>query len=87
MTKYTLNSGGIDMQYRLVYKCRICGEKIYSGDTVEMSKGDMAAMLGDITRLEQYMNGLTGNKKMITLHNCKDDSLGFADLTGAKRVK
>ena len=73
------------MKYSFGYKCRICEEIVYIGET-ETNRENIVSQLNKTLSMEQYMNGITGDKKMITIHNCSSGSVGFADLIGAKRI-
>lgn len=68
------------MEYRAVYKCRLCGERYSPGyydtdlRTVENHMEEMAAGIRGTP-----LTALVSEKK---IHRCADSSLGLADFQG-----
>lgn len=69
-------------EYVSVYKCRLCGKTFKS---IPASLGRAAGIIGRLTNESSFAQGdIHGSRYAI--HNCKDDSFGFADFQGFKRV-
>ena len=64
------------MEYRITYKCRLCGEIFDSGQTKH--KGLITA------EIAKTASGMSGNAHLYYTHHCNDNDIGFADFIGVK---
>ena len=71
-------------EYRAIYKCRLCGEEF---EDARMER-DIAYMGVAVLTVKEHFKlegGAIGVHKYNT-HVCDDDSYGFADFVGFKKV-
>lgn len=69
--------------YQAVYKCRMCGETFKKGNE---SLGRAVGIACRLTNEDNFTQGdVYGSRYAI--HNCKDDSCGFADFQGFKKAE
>lgn len=64
------------MEYRITYKCRLCGEIFDMGRTKNIDTASMEIAL-TASHMEQ-------NAHLYYPHYCEDGSIGFADFIGMK---
>lgn len=72
-------------EYRAIYKCRMCGEEYsdaVSGEMVAMAL-TVALTVNDSTEHVRC----NGKLRRHGIHYCKDDSFGFSDFIGMRKVK
>ena len=72
-------------EYRAIYKCRLCGEEFVSASTTN-SNIAIKHMLNVTTGYEinEFM-GATITE--LSMHSCKDGSMGLADFLGFRKVE
>lgn len=72
-------------EYRAIYKCRLCGEEFADSliDEEEVSRCVHAFWKG-----KYRYHSITGRNDILKeiFHFCDDDSYGFADFLGFKKV-
>lgn len=68
------------MQFRAVYKCRLCGKELVSSYywIDNMTTDDIE------TKKSEKEEGKSPN---VILHYCKEGQIGFADLIGGRKVE
>ena len=67
------------MEYRAIYKCRLCGERYKS-----VSAGKRTALQSSIKACLGYSSAPQA-PLMADVHLCKDGSYGIADFEGFKK--
>lgn len=69
-------------EYRAIYKCRLCGKTFENGITsVGVAVGITGRLLGE----NEFAQGnIYGSRYAI--HSCEDDSCGFADFQGFRKI-
>ena len=71
------------VEYRAVYKCRLCGKVFENGIT---GSGCVAGIAIRLTTEDNFIqSGIYGHRHIT--HNCEDGSFGFADYQGFKKVE
>ncbi len=70
------------MEYRTVFKCRLCGECYESGCT-----GSEAVALQSAIRACLGLPSQSQAPTMTEVHSCRDGSLGVADFQGFRKVE
>ena len=64
------------------YRCRMCGEIEETPVTAE--KNALPLLLGGLFDIEMTVTMFGTKPKLLGIHNCKDGSVGVADLIGYK---
>lgn len=74
------------IEYRAIYKCRMCGEIIPYSLISEKETDKCAVVFGKGKYKYNSISGRNDIQKEI-FHFCKDGSLGFADFIGFRKVE
>lgn len=72
-------------EYRAIYKCRLCGEEFVSAAT---GSSDIARTHMLIMTVKYQTSEYIGTPTTeISMHSCKDGSMGLADFLGFRKVE
>ena len=72
-------------EYRAIYKCRLCGEEFESAVT---TSADIAIKHMIIVTVQYNPSEYIGTPiTEISMHSCKDGSMGLADFLGFRKVE
>lgn len=72
------------MEYKSIYKCRLCGEVFSDGET---DKSNARFVCTGLMMSEHLPNRYTGFSSFRNIvHFCKDGSFGFADFQGFEKM-
>lgn len=72
-------------EYRAMYKCRLCGEEFESAVT---TSADIAIKNMLIVTVQYEPSEYIGPPiTKISMHSCKDGSMGLADFLGFRKVE
>lgn len=73
------------LEFRAIYKCRMCGEEYSDAVTGEMVAMALTVALTvkDSTENVRY----NGKLHRHGIHECKDGSFGFSDFIGMRKVE
>ena len=71
-------------EYRAIYKCRLCGEEFVSAITgsAYIVIKNMVIMTAECDVKQKILNPVT----KLSMHSCKDGSMGLADFLGFRKV-
>ena len=71
-------------EYRAIYKCRLCGEEFVSAATTsaDIAIKNMVLMTAECDVNQKILNPVT----KLSMHSCKDGSMGLADFLGFRKV-
>lgn len=73
--------------YQAVYKCRLCGEDFFD-KKIKARRIEDFIITNTLAQMEQtVLIGKLNHTDLHRLHNCKDDSFGFADFQGFKKTE
>lgn len=73
--------------YQAVYKCRLCGENFFD-KKIKAKRIDDFVITNTLAQMEQIvLVGKPNHADLHRLHNCKDDSCGFSDFQGFKKLE
>ena len=72
-------------EYRAIYKCRLCGEK-FSGAMTGSSEIAIKHMLS-VTIGRNPLEFIGAPVTKLSMHSCKDRSMGLADFLGFRKVE
>ena len=69
---------------RAIYKCRLCGEEFVSAITgsADIVIKNMVIMTAECDVKQKILNPVT----KLSMHSCKDGSMGLADFLGFRKV-
>ena len=72
-------------EYRAIYKCRLCGEEYVSAITAsaDMAIKNMVVITAECDSGQRILNPVT----KLSMHSCKDGSMGLADFLGFRKVE
>lgn len=72
-------------EYRAIYKCRLCGEEFVSAITgsADIVIKNMVIMTAECDVKQKILNPVT----KLSMHSCKDGSMGLADFLGFRKVE
>ena len=76
-------------EYRVIYKCRLCGEEFDGMTFDEKDNLPFYAMANFVTGNDSFEMGYKKPPSIIykaEKHNCKDGSMGLADFLGCRKV-
>lgn len=72
--------------YQAAYKCRLCGELFFDEDIKSENVGNFK-ITNILSQTKQNLIPNNPNEADLhTLHKCRDDSFGFADFQGFKKM-
>lgn len=73
-------------EYRAIYKCRMCGEE-YSDSLI--SEYESEKCFEKFEKGKSIYHSISGRNDIpkVKVHICKDDSLGFSDFIGFRKVE
>ena len=74
------------MEYRAIYKCRLCGEEI--AKTTMADKIDVEIQIRNTCAFSSdFFNPKTAHRELRAIpHSCKDGSYGLAEFIGFRKV-
>lgn len=74
------------IEYRAIYKCRLCGEE-YADSLI--SEYEAEKCFEKFEKGKSIYRSISGRNDIpkVKVHICKDDSLGFADFIGMRKVE
>lgn len=72
-------------EYRAIYKCRLCGEEYVSAiaGSADMAIKNMVVITVEFDSGQRILNPVT----KLSMHSCKDGSMGLADFLGFRKVE
>lgn len=72
-------------EYRAIYKCRLCGEEFVSAVTrnTDISIKNIVLMTAECDVKQKILNPVT----KLSMHSCKDGSMGLADFWGFRKAE
>ena len=72
-------------EYRATYKCRLCGEEFVSAATgnEDIAIKNMVVITAECDLGQRILNPIT----KLSMHSCKDGSMGLADFLGFRKVE
>ena len=72
-------------EYRAIYKCRLCGEEFVRAITgsADIVIKNMVIMTAECDVKQKILNPVT----KLSMHSCKDGSMGLADFLGFRKVE
>lgn len=72
-------------EYRAIYKCRLCGEEFVSGATTSIDV--VIKNMLNVTIRYEIKQWIGTPVTEISMHSCKDGSMGLADFLGFRKVE
>lgn len=72
-------------EYRAIYKCRLCGEEFVSAATTSADIAIKHMLIVTVQYKPLEFIGTPVTK--ISMHSCKDGSMGLADFLGFRKVE
>lgn len=73
-------------EYRAIYKCRLCGEE-YADSLI--SEYEAEKCFEKFEKGKSIYRSISGRNDIpkVKVHICKDDSFGFSDFIGMRKVE